>query len=139
MKVLVPVDDSECALRAVEHLLTKRGMYGTLRIHLLNVQPPLRGDVSMFFDEARIEAYHRGEGEKALARARARLEQAGLAHRAHIKVGEPAEVIARMAEERACDQIVMGTHGRGTIAGLMLGSVATKVLHLAKVPVLLVK
>jgi len=44
-----------------------------------------------------------------------------------------------MAEERGCDQIVMGTHGRGTIAGLLIGSVATKVLHLAKAPVLLVK
>ena len=139
MKVLVPVDDSDCALRAVEHLLARRGQYKSLRIHLLNVQPPLRGDVSMFFDAARIQAYHREEGEKAMARARALLAQAGLSVREHIKVGEPAEVIAGMAEERGCDQIVMGTHGRSTIAGLLIGSVATKVLHLAKVPVLLVK
>jgi nucleotide-binding universal stress UspA family protein len=139
MKVLVPMDDSDCALRAVEHLLATRGEYKALRVHLLNVQPPLRGDVSMFFDEARIQAYHREEGDKALARARALLAQAGLAFREHIKVGEPAEVIARMAEDRGCDLIVMGTHGRGTIAGLLIGSVATKVLHLAKAPVLLVK
>jgi nucleotide-binding universal stress UspA family protein len=139
MKILIPMDDSDCALRAVEHVLSKRGAYGSLRVHLLNVQPPLRGDVTLFVDEARIESYHREEGEKALARARARLEQAGIAYRAHIKVGEPAELITRMAAERGCDQIVMGTHGRGAIAGLLLGSIATKVLHLSQVPVLLVK
>jgi len=123
----------------VDAVLAKQEEYESLRIHLLNVQPPLRGDVSMFFDEARIQAYHREEGEKALARARALLAQAGIAVRAHIKVGEPAEVIARMAEDRRCDQIVMGTHGRGAVVGLLVGSVATKVLHLAKAPVLLVK
>lgn len=139
MKILVPMDGSDCALRAIEHLLGNYAPGGGLQLELLNVQPPLSGDVSMFFDEARIAAYHREEGEKALARARERLERAGVAYTHHIKIGEAAEVIARSAEESGCDQIVMGTHGRGTIAGLMLGSVATKVLHLAPCPVVLVK
>ena len=141
-KFLVPIDGSDCSLRAVEHVIAKRGKLAdpsTLRIHLLNVQPPLRGDISMFINEEQIKGYHRDEGEKALARARALLDRAGAAYRFHIKVGEPAEVIARMAEERGCDEIVMGTHGWGSVVGLLMGSVATKVLHLAKVPVLLVK
>ena len=44
-----------------------------------------------------------------------------------------------MANDLACDLIVMGTHGRSGFAGLVMGSVASRVLHLADCPVLLVK
>jgi nucleotide-binding universal stress UspA family protein len=47
--------------------------------------------------------------------------------------------IAALAWELGCDLIVMGTHGMGSIAGLALGSVASKVIHLAGVPVTVVK
>jgi nucleotide-binding universal stress UspA family protein len=53
--------------------------------------------------------------------------------------GLPATEIVRVAGDRAVDQIVMGTHGRNALGGLLLGSVAQRVVHLAKVPVLLVK
>jgi nucleotide-binding universal stress UspA family protein len=48
-------------------------------------------------------------------------------------------VIARLASELKCDLIVMGSHGRSGLAGLIMGSVASRVLHLAPCPVLLVK
>jgi nucleotide-binding universal stress UspA family protein len=44
-----------------------------------------------------------------------------------------------MAGELGCDLIVMGTHGRGAVAGMVMGSVANRVLHLAPCPVQLVK
>ena len=53
--------------------------------------------------------------------------------------GEVATTIARMTQAQGCDQVVMGSHGRGVLEGLLLGSVATKVLHLVNVPVTLVK
>ena len=56
-----------------------------------------------------------------------------------ILVGDPAETIAKVAREQACDLIVMGTRGLGTVTGVLLGSVATKVIHLSDRPVLLVK
>ncbi len=141
-KVLVPVDGSEPSLRAVEHVIAMRAKLGdpkALKIHLLNVQRPLRGDITMFINEEQIRGYHHDQGVKALERARRLLDKAGAAYRVHIKVGEPGEVIAREAEERGCSEIVMGTHGWGTVVGMLMGSVATKVLHLTKVPVLLVK
>ena len=57
----------------------------------------------------------------------------------HIGIGEPAHVIAHYANEKAIDQIVMGTRGLGSVAGLVMGSVTTKVLSLTDVPVLLIK
>ena len=51
---------------------------------------------------------------------------------------KPAPSIARLATTHHCEMIVMGTRGMGAVASLILGSVATKVLHLSPLPVLLV-
>lgn len=56
-----------------------------------------------------------------------------------VEIGHPAEVISALAERLACDQIVMGTHGRTALVELLVGSITLKVLHLAVAPVLLVK
>ena len=67
------------------------------------------------------------------------LDEAKVPYTAHVKVGHAAEVIVAMAESHQCDQIVMGTRGLGAAAGLWLGSVTRKTLHLSKVPVTVVK
>ena len=54
-------------------------------------------------------------------------------------IGPVAETIARTALGQNCDGIVMGTRGLGAAAGALLGSVASQVVHLADVPVTLVK
>ena len=48
-------------------------------------------------------------------------------------------MIVKRPEELNCDGIVMGTRGMGAIGNLVMGSVATKVVHLTKLPVTLVK
>lgn len=140
--VLVAVDGSESALRAVQHLTRKRAKYADpegLQIHLVNVQYPFSGDVGAFVDHETMRQYHQEEGLKQLAEARRQLDEAGVRYSFHVLVGDPAEVIAQFAREHHCDQIIMGTRGLGSVAGLLMGSVSTKVLHLADVPVLLVK
>ena len=67
------------------------------------------------------------------------LTRAGIAHELHVLSGDPASNIARAARERGCRLIVMGSRGLGPLASAALGSVAAKVLHLADVPVTLVK
>ena len=67
------------------------------------------------------------------------LDAAGVAHVCHCKLGRPAEEITRLAAALDCDQIVMGTHGRNALEGLVIGSTTHKVIHLATVPLLLVK
>lgn len=140
LKILVPVDGSENALRVADHLITKTGWFkGPLEIHLLNVQHPLHGEVGMFIDSAQIRDYHHDEGLKALADVRARLDGAGVEYDYHIGLGDPAEVIAQYALEKDCDEIIMGSQGMDSIASRLLGSVVTKVLELADAPVVLVK
>jgi nucleotide-binding universal stress UspA family protein len=55
-----------------------------------------------------------------------------------IREGNPSDEIVGYAAERACDTIVMGTHGRGGIDRLLLGSVAERVVRASSVPVVTV-
>ena len=64
---------------------------------------------------------------------------AGIACVRYVRIGHPGDEIAACAAEHGCDAIVMGTRGMGTVAGLLLGSVATRVLRVAQVPVTLVR
>ena len=74
----------------------------------------------------------------ALADARAQVEQAGLPLHQHIAVGEPATVALAFAERLGCTLIVIGTHGRGAIAGAVMGSLATAIVAAGHLPVTLV-
>lgn len=139
--VLIPVDGSESSDRGVDFLVKTAGWYREpIEVHLLTVHhhiPYGRAAGTVAGDQ--IKQYYQDEGLVALKSARERLDAAQMPYTFHIGVGEPAEIIAQYARETSCDQIVMGTRGLGSVGGLLLGSVATKVLHVASVPVLLVK
>ncbi|MFZ2266796.1 MAG: universal stress protein [Azonexus sp.] len=141
IKILLPVDGSDCALRAVDHLIAHAGWFSSVpEIHLLNVHPPIPiGRVQAHVGKETLHAYYLEESQLQLNEAQHRLDAAGRFHTTHIHVGQPAEVITRLAAELACDLIVMGAHGLGALAGAITGSVASRVLHLASCPVLLVK
>ena len=141
LKILLPVDGSANAMRAVQHVVDHENWYrGPLELHVLNVQLPVAsGIVKTFIKQSQLNDYYRDEGLATLKEARALLDGAKIAYRHHIGVGEPAATVIDFARETQCDQIVMGTHGRGTVAGALLGSVAAEVVHAAPVPVLLVK
>jgi nucleotide-binding universal stress UspA family protein len=141
MNVLIAVDGSASANRAVEHVVASVAwLKEAPQIHLLNVQWKLAsGNVKLFINQDTINDYYREQGMAALAEARSRLDAAGLAYSYHIAIGTPAEAIVQAAQEQQVDQIVMSAHGQGSLTTLLLGSVASKVAHLAPVPVLLVK
>lgn len=139
-KILLAVDGSDTSLRAANHVAKRAAAAKEdYQILLVNVQYPLHGSVSSFIDGGQIKQYHQEEGMKALAAAQEALTTAGATYSHHLFVGEPAEVITRFAREQGCDEIVIGTRGLSGIGSLFMGSVATKVIHLADMPVLLVK
>ena len=138
-RVLVPVDGSEPAKRAVQYAaeISKRSC--PLEIHLLSVEPQPQDWQTRGIGTKAIEEHLRFLAHEASASARAILDAEGIGHTSHVRLGDPGEVIAAAAEELGCHHIIMGTRGLGKVAGLALGSVATGVLHLAKVPVTFVK
>lgn len=139
-KILLPVDGSECSLHAVRHVASLAGHFKGLEAHLANVQP--LGDDWMTrraFKSEELADMEKEWGESAIGPARALLGEAGITPVEHLVQGEAAQTIVRLAEDLGCDQIVMGTRGLGSLGDLIMGSVATKVLHLAKLPVTLVK
>lgn len=67
-----------------------------------------------------------------LSRAKLEFEELG-------RVGEIAPTILKLAESGRADLVVIGSHGRGAVQGILLGSVSAKVLAHASVPVTIVR
>ncbi len=141
MKILIPLDGSDNANRAVDYVIANMAMPKDVpQIFLLNVQWKVAvGNVKLFINQDTIDDYYRELGMAALERARTALDKANLSYQYHISVGTPAEAIAQYAVEQKVDQIVMCKQGQGGLQSMLLGSVASKVIRLAECPVLLVK
>ncbi len=140
LKFLLPIDGSDNADKAVRKIIEMMNWYKTEpEIHLLNVQSPLDGNVSLFINQNDIKQYHHEEGLKCLQKAFSILDQSGVKYQYHITIGEPVNRIEQFATELDCDLIVISARGHGVIKNLLLGSVVNKVMQLTSKPVLLVK
>lgn len=141
MKLLVPVDGSENAMRALRHaiVLAKSSSASSIHVVTAHEEPIVFGEVAVYVSREKIAELQRNQSEGPLSMAVQVLEAAGVAHTREILEGPIAQTIARRAEELGCDGIVMGTRGMTALGGLLMGSVATKVIHASKVPVTLVK
>ncbi|MGE0415990.1 MAG: universal stress protein [Acetobacteraceae bacterium] len=139
LRILVPTDGSEPSRRAVRHVLdlARRGL--AVEIHMLNVQPAVRGVAASLVPQADLDAYHREEGMKALAESIQMVEAAGLTPHVHIGVGDPGETVVAFAHRLHCSQIVMGTRGLGAVGAALLGSVARHVVGDGTLPVTLLR
>ena len=137
---LIAIDGSEPSLKVIDYVITEAASRTTKpQLFLVNVQAPLSNDITRFIDEKVVDDFHRETGAAALAQARQKLDAAGLAYSSHVMLGEAAPTLVEFAKDKACSLIVMGARGLGSVAGLLMGSVATKVVKLSTVPVLLVK
>lgn len=138
-KILVPCDGSDNALRAVRHAASLAKMMTGVQVELLNVQDPvlLREHAAASVQE--IERWQADEANRILQPAKQILDAEGVSYQVACRSGSPAREIVHHLADSHCDAIVMGTRGLSPIAGLMIGSVTTKVIHLVDVPVTLIK
>ena len=140
MKILIPVDDSDTSLRAIDWL-GRLPEAAAIEVHLLNVRGLAEsyGAVAALDYDAVERSLREGQ-QNLLARALDRANRAGFErvtiHGAH---GLPAERIVDHAKATGVDQIVMASHGRGAIGTFFMGSVAQEVVHRAPMAVTLVK
>jgi len=163
-KILYATDLSESARYAFAYALSLANLYGA-RIIFLHVLPEVSevmdSHIIGYITEDRweeIKAQHSIEAREALigkkrdsTAAKAVLDQfsedaklgqegAGfITDEIIVEKGNPVEQILKQAEENKCDLIVMGTHGQGTLADVMMGSTARRVLRRSKKPVLVVR
>lgn len=138
-RLLVPVDGSENALRAVGYAISIAKDRPDAEIHLLHVQEPVPSHVHAYFSAVDIEKMGAGEAEKTLQPARRLCEAAAVSCTTHARSGQIAQTIADSAAELGCDAIVMGTRGMSPITNLIVGSVTAKVMHLSAIPITVVK
>ncbi len=145
LRFLVTTDGSEHALVAVEEVIRLAPQLAQpVEVLLLNVQPAVPAKFLLLgegtpSDKRKLEEPLRQAGDETLQPARALLERAKIAHTCHVEIGHAAQTIAQFARSYHCEMIVMATRGLNAGSGLLLGSVATKVVHLAEIPVLLVR
>ncbi len=138
-KVLVPIDGSDASKRVVQYLISLARSGGPVEIILINVQPRIDGNVRMFVSREMIDNYYHEEGETALTAAKKILDDAKVAYTSSVQIGKIAETVVAEAKKNHCTGIVMGTRGMGGVMNLVMGSVASQVLHLAEVPVTFIK
>lgn len=138
--ILVPIDGSESSLNALRAAIALNRERSNAQLHVISVQPPITsGNVKRFISAEILDDYYQEEGEKSLSSARKLLAEDSVDAQVKVLVGPVAESIAQYAKQHECNHLVMGTRGLGRVAGLVLGSVATKVISLTDVPVTLVK
>ena len=128
---LVAVDGSACSLSAVEMVARMVAVEQGAGVDLVYVQSWLNKEA------AETELARRGWA--ATAQARQALAAAGVSWRLMSLLGEEAPEIVRLAETLSSRGIAIGSRGLTAAESVLLGSVAYKVVHLAKSSVLLVR
>ena len=143
-RILFPTDGSKLSARAatVAAKLAKAHRAKLVALHVTAPYSPppatLEGFVlADYFSPAEYRKAVRDASTKVLARAQATAKTAGVACET-VSVESPAawSAICEAASARKCDLIVMASHGRRGLQGLLLGSETHKVLTHSKIPVL---
>lgn len=141
-KVLVPTDFSAPSAKAVAYGEELARRFGA-SLHVLHaVEEPLAQGWNAYGYPAvlpELRAQVLADAQERLEEAVPQLERDRQATELVTCLGDPRREIVRFANDRGIDLIVMGTHGRGGMAHLLLGSVAEKVVRTAPCPVLTVR
>jgi len=129
-RILVPFDGSPSAVRAIQHVIALARAGHQSEVFILNVQA-----VSSDADRDRAER----TGKTILEQANELLARQTIPGTTCVLRGRPAEVILAAVQRYDIDLIVMGSRGLGSIASVLLGSVASNVVQQSAVPVTLIK
>lgn len=136
--IVLPSDGSPFSVAASQRLLAPGLFERPLHVHLVHASTEIVGRPQAYFSKEQIDQWAADEAEDAFAPVRPILRAAKVLVTEHRDTGEPADVIVQVARTSGADAIVMGTHGRGAFLASVLGSVASRVVATAPVPVLLV-
>jgi len=140
MKILVPVDGSPASIRAVKLAVDQVRALPEASLVLVNVQNFSGLSLpEQIMPSAWIQQEEQRAADEALKDAVTTCREAGISYVTRTERGGVAPTIDRVARDEHVQHIFMGTRGLGGVRGLLLGSVATQLLHLVDVPVTFVK
>ena len=139
-RIVAPTDFSDCAEEAWRLAQRAAQALGSemVLVHVF-VEPPLYGDPPGMITAWQVmldaEKWVADELAKWADEARKR----GITVRTLVRRGAPSAEIVRLASEEHAELVIMGTHGRGGVSRVLLGSVADRVIRTAPCPVLTVR
>ena len=143
--LLVPTDGTELSDRAVDQAVELAAALGA-RVRFLHVQvsfPISLVGVGELVEPSTVDALVAASQQRAetiLMAAMAQATQAGvMAERSLLVNPQPHQAILQEAREHGCDLIVMASHGRRGLEGLLIGSETQRVLFQSSCPVLVVR
>jgi nucleotide-binding universal stress UspA family protein len=141
MKILHPTDFSESAERAQQEAIRLARSIGAELILLhVAVETPLYGEGLLNMPEVKkVYAAARKWATATLEERAVKIRGDGLATRWLLRAGVPHDEIVKTATEEGADYVVIGTHGRGGLERVFLGSVADRVVRTAPCPVVTVR
>lgn len=139
-RVLAAVDGSEASNRSLDTLVAMAKEFTAApEVVLLTVKvpmPPLTG-MGVVVSADMLDSYYAQAQEETISAARAKLDGAGLSFIERKEVGDPAEMIVRVAQETGSKLIFIGSRGMGALGTLVLGSTSNKVIHQTRIPVVI--
>ena len=140
MKILLPVDGSAFTKRMLAWLATHdEWLTGQHEYTVLTVVPQIPPHAAAMFPPEQLKSYY-DDTVDAIFKPIRKFTSKHDMNTAYVgKIGHAPDVIAKMAEKGKYDLIIMGSHGRGGLAALLLGSETQKVLAHSKLPVIVAR
>ncbi|AFK20171.1 universal stress protein [Haloferax mediterranei ATCC 33500] len=138
-RIIVPIDGSDGSERVATHAAALAGVHNAELhgVYVVNAGSFVGLPAESSWEG--VDELLRSDAEAALRLIKRTAEEHDIPVETHVLEGSPSREIVEFAERGDCDLIVMGTHGRGGIDRLLLGSVAEKVVRASNVPVLTVR
>lgn len=140
MKILVAADGSKYTKRMLAYLAAHDEWLGAMqRYTVLTVVGAIPPRAAAALSKKIVQDHYAEEADKVLKPIRAFFDKQGISAEFLHKVGDPGEQISDYASKGKFDLLMMGSHGHGALARLMLGSVASRVLASSELPLLIVR
>jgi nucleotide-binding universal stress UspA family protein len=139
MKIMLAVDGSAFTDRMLDFMLTTHWPGPENEFLVFHCVAALPHRAAAFEKHAVVARYYQEDAESVLEPVRRVIAARGIEAAYRHSVGAAARAISEVAQQEGFDLVMMGSHGRGALANVMLGSVTTSVLALCKAPVLVIR
>jgi universal stress protein A len=135
-RILVAIEHSPADQAILDHVRQLAAQFGS-ELHLVHVAD---GWVARNFDQLKLrESEEMKDDRDYLQRVAADLAARGLKVSTELAMGDPADELIRLAQERNVDLLAMSTHGHRFLNDLLRGTTVSRVRHFVKIPILLVR